>query len=271
MELYDIFSQHLNIVQVYMFSRAYIVPNTPSLKEILSSLISISHEEAIVKDFATEHLKDIYAPALVYMDSHRDRQVLKGLMAELTNTSFASRLQGLHNRKGTASARKQLASGLQQYADIRRTSQMVRSDLIVVQQHKLTERIISVRKLKEIRTIGEGRGRKLKTTQFPELATVLLYAFGEYDIKEDGGGVEAHPRLTTGTLYRAVDNVTTMKAARDIILSLAPSSFKISLSSATITLKTTGREAGKLCSTITVEMSMPLSPLRNPHVPELSS
>ena len=71
----------------------------------------------------------------------------------------------------------------------------------------------------------------MKTAEFPELATVLLYAFGEYDVKEDGGGVEAHPRLTTGTLYRAVDNVTTMKAARDIILSLAPSSFKISLSS----------------------------------------
>ena len=71
----------------------------------------------------------------------------------------------------------------------------------------------------------------MKTAEFPELATVLLHAFGEYDVKEDGGGVEPHPRLTTGTLYRVVDNVTTMKAARDIILSVAPSSFKISLSS----------------------------------------
>ena len=108
---------------------------------------------------------------------------------------------------------------------------MVRNGLTQLQQHKLTERVISARKLKEIKTIGEGTGRKLKTEEFPELPTVLLYAFGEYNIKQDGGGVEAHPRLTTGTLYRAVDNATTMKAARDILLSLAPSSFKISLSS----------------------------------------
>ena len=59
-----------------------------------------------------------------------------------------------------------------------------------------------------------------------DLTTILLYAFGEYDAEED----EAYLRLTTGTLYRAMDNVTTMKAARDIILSLGPSSFKISLS-----------------------------------------
>ena len=95
----------------------------------------------------------------------------------------------------------------------------------------LTERVISGHKFKEIKTIGEGRSRKLKSDQFPELPTILLYAFGDYNIKEDGGGVEAHPRLTTGTLYRAADNVTNMKAAREILLSLAPSSFKISLSS----------------------------------------
>ena len=65
-------------------------------------------------------------------------------------------------------------------------------------QDMFTERLITGRKLKEIKTIGEGRGRKLKSDQFPELPTILLYA---YNVKEDGGGVEAHPRFTTGTLW----------------------------------------------------------------------
>ena len=93
-----------------------------------------------------------------------------------------------------------------------------------------TERVISQRKFKEIRII-EGRGRKLKSTEFPELATVLSYAFGEHDIKEGGGGLEAHPRLTIGTLYRSSDSATTMRKAREILLSLSPQSFQISLSS----------------------------------------
>lgn len=71
----------------------------------------------------------------------------------------------------------------------------------------------------------------MKCSAYPELSTVLSYAFGEYDMREGGGGVEAHPRLTTGTLYRASDNVTTMKRAREVILSLAPEGFHISLSS----------------------------------------
>ena len=55
--------------------------------------------------------------------------------------------------------------------------------------------------------------------EFPELAAVLCYAFGEYDIPEcGGGGLEAHPRLTTGTLYMASDSATTMKKARKMLL-----------------------------------------------------
>lgn len=61
---------------------------------------------------------------------------------------------------------------------------------------------------------------------------MLSFAFGECDIREfGGGGLESHPRLTTGTLYRACDSATTMKRAREILLSYAPEGFKISLSS----------------------------------------
>ena len=110
---------------------------------------------------------------------------------------------------------------------------MVQNDLTTIQQHQLTERIASQRKFKEIRTIAEGRGRKLKSAMltFPELPTVLSYAFGESDIQEGGGGLEAHPQLTTGTMYHASDSATTIKRAREILLSLAPQNFRISLSS----------------------------------------
>ena len=59
----------------------------------------------------------------------------------------------------------------------------------------------------------------------------MEYAFGECDISRGGGGVEAHPRLTTGTVYRATDSATSMKEARQMILSLGLPGFSISLSS----------------------------------------
>ena len=158
--------------------------------------------------------------------------MLKALVAELTNTKFVAKLQGIQSRKGVRNATKSLHSNLKLYANLRTTSQTVRSDLTTVQQYKLTERIISARKSKEIRSIAEGRGRKLKSKEFPELAAVLCYAFGEYDMREcGGGGLEAHPRLTTGTLYRSSDSATTMKKAREILLTYAPHGFSLSLSS----------------------------------------
>ena len=152
------------------------------------------------------------------------------MIAELTSITFTAKLQGIESRQGTRSANSALKCNLKHYTDIQRTSQTVRSDLTVKQQHRLIQRIISARKVKEIRTIAEGRGRKLKSSEYPELAAVLEYAFGQLDVASGGGGLEAHPRLTTGTLYRAADSATTMRKARETVLSLAPQGFSISLS-----------------------------------------
>ena len=202
MEYYEVFCKYLNVVQVYMFGTAYLMENVENLESIVNSLNRVIDEEAIVKRLMQDRLQSIFSPSLRYMDTHRDRQVLKGLMVELTNTTFVAKLQNIQSRKGARNANKSLFPNLKRYEIIRKTSQTVRNDLTNVQQYKLTERIISSRKLKEIKTIGEGRGRTLKCQEFPELATVLSYAFGEHDVNEcGGGGVEAHPRLTTGTLY----------------------------------------------------------------------
>ena len=173
MEFYQLFSQHLNLLQICIFNQAYIIPNSPNLENMVLTLTSIissedSGKEVAVMDVAEKWSKEVYTPALQYMDSHRDRLVLKELVAELASVQFASKLEGVTSRKGAASSKKHLHQGLKQYAEIRLTSQTVRSYMTTAQQYRLTERVISARKLKEIKTIGDGRGRKLKKKEFPE-------------------------------------------------------------------------------------------------------
>ena len=233
-EYYEIFSKYLNIIQVYIFETAYLVShNTNRLKHFIQTIKNIVDTEiqGNLNQCVVDRLRELIPSSLEYMDTHRDRQVVKALLAELTSINFATKLQGLCSRQGTTTAKRALVSNLKTFSDIKRTSQIARNDLTTLQQYQLTKRIISSRKVKEIRTIAEGRGRKLKCKDFPELSLALEYAFGELDIQMGGGGLEAHPRLTTGTLYRAVDNVITMKQAREILLSMAPSGFTISLSS----------------------------------------
>ena len=117
------------------------------------------------------------------------------------------------------------------FLSIKQTSQIVRNDCKNIQQHVLTKRIINMRKKKEIQIIAKGRGRLMLAAQFPELPLILEYAFGNHNTHLcSGGGLESHPRLSDGTLYRTADNYATMKSARKLLL-LAPDSFSISLSS----------------------------------------
>lgn len=183
-------------------------------------------KDKVVKEVVMHRLHDLIKPCLQYMDSHRDRQVVKALLAELTSTKFAAKLQGLYSRQGTATAKRSLKTNLDNFSLIQLTSQIVRNDM--TNSRPLTQRILSRRKLNEVRTIAKGRGRKLKADEYPEIAIALEYAFGEIDFQQ-GGGLEAHPRLISGTLYRGADNATTMKQAREILLSMAPKGFNISL------------------------------------------
>ena len=78
--------------------------------------------------------------------------------------------------------------------------------------------------------IADGRGRKLKCEEFPELACYIEFAFGEGDrVLRGGGGLEADRRLLDTTLFKAADNATVMRHAKELINQVRPD-FKISTS-----------------------------------------
>ena len=57
-------------------------------------------------------------------------------------------------------------------------------------------------KLEKLRHTFEGRGRKLKCKEFPDLAGILQFSFGEADrVDRAEGGLESHPRLTDTVLH----------------------------------------------------------------------
>ena len=61
-------------------------------------------------------------------------------------------------------------------------------------------------KLENLCHVFKGRGRDLKSEEFPDLCGILEFAFGKGDrVDRAGGGLESHPRLTDTVLYRAPD------------------------------------------------------------------
>ena len=100
------------------------------------------------------------------------------------------------------------------------------------QQQKFYRLLLRRLKMKQLKSrISQGRGRKLKCEEFPELPALLEFAFGDRDrLQRSGGGLEAHSKLYNETMYKASDNTTVMREALDLVRSLGPEDFKISLS-----------------------------------------
>lgn len=156
-------------------------------------------------------------------------------MAKITSVKCVMSLSRVQDRRSTRSARDLVVSNLVKYEQM--ASELTLSDkdqetLTPKQQRRKFNRILEKEKLKNLRHVFEGRGRILKCDEFPELAGILEFVFGEGDrLDRAGGGLESHPRLTDTVLYRAANNSTIMREARETILALAPEGFDISLSS----------------------------------------
>ena len=72
-ELYNIYSGHLNLVQVYIHGTAYLVysPVGSIVSRLLKTLMSLQlPTDVVVNTRAKGQLKDNYVAALEYMDTH---------------------------------------------------------------------------------------------------------------------------------------------------------------------------------------------------------
>lgn len=156
----------------------------------------------------------------------------------LTSSSLKSqanttlKLRGTKYKNSLLTQEAKLNQDIVQFKHLEKEALTVRNDMTVNQQHKFHRLLLRRMKIKRLKSrISEGRGRKLKCEEFPELPAPLEFAFGDGDrLQHSAGGLEAHSKLYDETMYKASDNMTVMREALDLVRSLAPEDFKISLS-----------------------------------------
>ena len=202
------------------------------LLEILESMECVEKmDEKVIKKKLEQVVGDDFHVIMQYLDSKRDRDTLKGILTKLTNPTFMAKLANIQDKRGFKRAQKYVDLNLQLFKDMKSDVEET-ADLTGEAGRRKKNRILQKMKLEKLRHVFEGRGRMLKSEEFPDLAAILEFSFGESDrIEKGGGGLESHPRLIDIVLYRAADNNTIMKHARETILALAPKDFNISLSS----------------------------------------
>ena len=176
------------------------------------------------------NLGAIFANAIQMMDTKRDKDILKRIFSHATSVKFVSNLQQVQNKTTTMNCCDELKANIATFQEIKKTSQVVRNDMTNSQQSRLQKRIVQRIKDNRMKSRVEQRGRMMKCEGWPELAHTLEYIFGEFDQKEkSGGGLEVHARLKNNNRYRCKDNNTFERQALEIVNSVSPPSFHISL------------------------------------------
>ena len=228
------FSRHLDIQQIYIQGKAYIVENRVKNVEHLVKCLKdmMPSNNIVVNNHLQEKLEDVFQDSLRLLDTKRDRDILKGIFANATSIKFTAKLQGVKNRTAIANCRAELCENIEKFHNIERTSLVVSNAMTNEQQRLFTRRVIQKRKQKEFKCKLDSRGRMLKCEQWKELANCLEYIFDNQDVTVRAGeGLETHPRLKNEIRFRSKDNNTFMRQACHIITNISPPSFNISLSS----------------------------------------
>ena len=232
-DTYEKLSKHINIAQIYIDQKAFIVEakdtNIRKVVEIVSDKLANLRKDA-VKKTVHSRLKDNFSEVLQYMDSKRDRDVLEAVIVKITSVKSVVSIKGKKFKGSVSKHHATLDSTLRRFMDIKRSCQTVRSDMSVSQQHRKVQREKEKKKREQLKVIASGRGRHLKCEEFPELAQYIEFAFGEGDrVLRGGGGLEADPRLLDTTLFKAADNATVMRHVQEMLKKMKPE-FNISTS-----------------------------------------
>lgn len=225
-DTYEKLSKHINIAQIYIDQKAFIVEakNTDIKKvvEIVSDTLEKLSKDAL-RETVHSCLKDNFREVLRYLDSKRDRDVLEAVIAKISSVKSVVSIKGTKFKGSVSKHLATLDSTLKSFKEINRSCQTVRNDMTISQQHTKVQREKEKHKKERLKVVAEGRGRKLKCEEFPELARYIEFAFGEGDrVLRGGGGLQADPRLLDSTLFKAADNATVMRHAKEMLSKIKP-------------------------------------------------
>jgi len=221
-DTYEILSNYLNIAQLYISRVAYLVEaHGRDLNEISQAIFSLMSrfQTTVIKEKALLALTPSYRIIQQLLTSKRDRDTLDVLVSKVTSTRTVLQLRGMKHRNCLKTQAAKLNEDIKQFKNIEKEAMTVRNDVTNQQQQKIHRLLLRRFKTKQLKLrIAEGRGRKLKCEEFPELPALLEFAFGDGDrLQRSGGGLETHPKLYNETMYKASDNVTIMKGALDLV------------------------------------------------------
>lgn len=164
--LLDMMSKHLNVAQIYIEGRAYIVENN-GIGDVLKLMNSVQNIGKMDQKIVNEKVKQVvggdYDIILQYLDSKRDRDTLKAILTKLTSANFMANVANVQDRRSFQRAKDQVTLNLQLFEEMRTSvEETEESTLTGEAKRRKKYRMLQKMKLERLRHVFKGRGRHLK-------------------------------------------------------------------------------------------------------------
>ena len=221
---YEKLAKHLNVDQIYIDKKAFLVESKgTSIGEVVNHIATVLENlqsNKDVTDNVQSTLKGKFNDVLRYLDTKKDRDVFEAIIAKITSVKSVVSLKEKHFKGSVRGHISELDSNLDKFKQMRSDleTKAATTEKTPCQQRAHVQRGTEKLKKEMFKTVADGRGRKIKCEEFPELAQYIEFTFGEGDrVLQGGGGLEADRQLLDTTLFKAADNVTIMHHAKELV------------------------------------------------------
>ncbi len=94
--IFEKISQYLPICQVYISGRAYILEDRFSdIFSTVETVFNSTFSQGSVNELIQSKIGKTYKDALNFMDTQRDKDILRGLLTNLSSIRFSTYLEGM--------------------------------------------------------------------------------------------------------------------------------------------------------------------------------
>ena len=196
--LLELLTKHLNLIQICIDGRGDILENNGhEIKNIVDSLKNNQRNDQITVNQKVEAaIASNYETVMEYLDSNGDRDTLQAVLIKVTSVNLMTGLTSVQDKRNFQPARGLVGENLELFKDTK-NKLMANSGLLSYAQRKKRNLLLQCMKFEKVRHILKARERRLKCEEFPDLAAILEFSFGEGDpVDRSGNGLESHPSST---------------------------------------------------------------------------
>lgn len=185
--LLELLTKHLNLIQICIDGRGDILENNSyEIKKIVDSLKNNQRNDQITVNQKVEAaIASNYETVMEYLDSNRDRDTLQAVLIKVTSVNLMTGLTSVQDKRNFQRARGLVGENLELFKDMKKQ--------INGQFWLKRNLLLQCMKFEKVRHILKARERRLKCEEFPDLAAILEFSFGEGDpVDRSGNGLESH-------------------------------------------------------------------------------